>query len=116
MLRKIEAGWRHQEWLVSLRLPNLVSICVIFVPGHTGVRGNERAHRLAGTAVISNGRSMDHANVLHAIHEAGRVEDSLGDKESNNMERLRDGQVKLGAARHEHYTGSQRRIVNQMRT
>jgi hypothetical protein len=32
------------------------------------------------------------------------------------MERLRDGQVKLGAARYEQYVGSQRRIENQMRT
>jgi hypothetical protein len=31
------------------------------------------------------------------------------------MERLRDGQVKLGAARYEKYAGSQRRIVNEIR-
>jgi hypothetical protein len=44
------------------------------------------------------------------------VEDSFGNSESHSMERLRDGQVKLGVARHEHYAGSQRRMVNQMRT
>jgi hypothetical protein len=44
------------------------------------------------------------------------VEDSLGDKESSTMERLRDGQVKLGAARYEQYAGGQRRTVNQIRT
>jgi hypothetical protein len=49
--------------------------------------------------------------VLHALCEAGRVEDSLGDKESSAMERLRDGQV-----RYEKYAGSQRQIVNQIRT
>jgi hypothetical protein len=49
---------------------------------------------------------------LHALREAGRVQDSLEDKESSTMERLRDGQVKLGAARYEQYAGSQRRIVN----
>jgi hypothetical protein len=32
------------------------------------------------------------------------------------MERLRDGQVKLGAARLENYAGSLGRRVNQMRT
>jgi hypothetical protein len=41
-------------------------------------------------------------NECHALREAGRVEDSLGDKDSNTMERLKDGQVKLGPARHEH--------------
>jgi hypothetical protein len=40
------------------------------------------------------------------------VEDSLGDGDSGTMERLRDGQVKLGAARHENYAGSQRLMVN----
>jgi hypothetical protein len=54
--------------------------------------------------------------VLHALRQMGRVEDSLGDKESSTMERLRDGQVKLGVARHEQYADSQRRMVNQIRT
>jgi hypothetical protein len=69
-------------------LPDWVSICVIFVPGHAGVTGNERADRLAGTAVISDGREMDNADVFHALREAARVEDSLGDKESSTMEIL----------------------------
>jgi hypothetical protein len=59
---------------------------------------------------------MDHADVLHALREAGGVKDSLGDDESNTMERLRDGQVKLGVPRYKQYAGSQRRIVNQIRT
>jgi hypothetical protein len=33
-----------------------------------------------------------------------------------SLERLRDRQVKLGAARYEQYAGSLRRIVNQIRT
>jgi hypothetical protein len=44
------------------------------------------------------------------------LEDSLGDKESSTMERLRDGQVKLTAARYEQDADSQRRIVNQIKT
>jgi hypothetical protein len=36
---------------------------------------------LAGTAIISDGRAMDHADVLHDLLETGRVEDSLGNKE-----------------------------------
>jgi hypothetical protein len=36
----------------------------IFVPGHAGVRGNEQADRVAGMAVISDGRAMDHADVF----------------------------------------------------
>jgi hypothetical protein len=43
------------------------------------------------------------------------VEDSLKDFESNTMERLRDGQVELGASRYEDYAGSQRPMVNQIK-
>jgi hypothetical protein len=49
MFRKIEAGWKHQGWLVSLRRSNLVSTSFMSVQGHAGVRGNEKADRLAGT-------------------------------------------------------------------
>jgi hypothetical protein len=69
-----------------------------------------------GRAVIT-GSSRVRVLVKHSYYlEAGREEDSLGDSESNTMERLRDGQVKLVAVRYEHHAGSQRRIVNQMRT
>jgi hypothetical protein len=54
--------------------------------------------------------------VLHTLRETGRVEDSFGNSESDTMERLRDGQVKLGAFRYERYAGSQIGKVNQMRT
>jgi hypothetical protein len=95
---------------------NLLCIFVIFVPGHIGVRGNDRGDKLAGIATISDGRVMNHAYVLHALCEPGRVEDSLVDSYLDTTEKQRDGQVNLGAARYEHYAGSQRRMVNQMRT
>jgi hypothetical protein len=51
---------------------------------------------------------MDHADVLHSLQVEGRVEDSIGDGDSSTMERLKDGQVKLSVAKHEHHAGSQR--------
>jgi hypothetical protein len=59
---------------------------------------------------------MEHADVFLALCEVGRMEDSLGNGDSNTMERLKKGQVKLGAVTQEHYAGSQRRIFNQTRT
>jgi hypothetical protein len=93
MLRKIEVGWRRREWLESLRL-------------------SDSEETLSGTAVISYGPALNLADVLHAFREVGEGEDTHGDDESVTMERLRDGLVKLGAVRYEHYAGSQRRIVN----
>jgi hypothetical protein len=117
MLRKIELAGsvektaEDRSWLAAQRkvgiseAVNLVSIFLIFVPGRTGVRGNERADKLAGTVVIFDGRVMDHADVLHALREAERLEDSLRDCESDSMKRLSDEHVRLGVARHEHYAG-----------
>jgi hypothetical protein len=34
-------------------------------------------NRLTGTAAISVGSAMNHADVFHALREAGRVDDSL---------------------------------------
>jgi hypothetical protein len=56
-----------------------------------------------------------HSSNTHCIHESGKVEDSLGDGVFNTIERLRDSQVKIDAARYDHYAGCQR-MVNQMRT
>jgi hypothetical protein len=73
----------------------LVNIFVIFVPCHAGEKRNERPDSLAGTVVISAGRAMDHDGVLHALCEAGRVDDSLGDGESNTIGKIeqRSGQA-----------------------
>jgi hypothetical protein len=79
-----------------------------------GVKENECADRHAETAVISDGHAMDHADVLHAFCEV-KSEDLLGVGDSNIIERLRDGQEKLGIAKYEHSAGTQRQ-VNQKRT
>jgi ribonuclease HI len=38
--------------------------CVL---GHEGIKGNKQVDRLAETTVISDGRAMDYADVLHAL-------------------------------------------------
>jgi hypothetical protein len=80
------------------------------------VRGNERADFLAGTAIMESVRSMDRSDILRAIKEAGRENDSSKDIESVSMTRLHEHQVKRGVAREERFSGSQRRIVNQHTT
>lgn len=48
---------------------------IIFMPGHAGVSGNDRADRPAGVATARIARSMGRADVLSAIRETGRVKD-----------------------------------------
>jgi hypothetical protein len=42
-----------------------------FNTGYVAVKGKERTDRLAGTAVISDGRAIDHADVLQALSDEG---------------------------------------------
>jgi hypothetical protein len=48
------------------------------------MKGNERADRFTGMAVISNSHAIGHADVMHSLREERCVMDSLGD--SNIME------------------------------
>jgi hypothetical protein len=47
----------------------------IFVPGHAGVIEMNKLTGLLELMLFQ----MDHADVLHVLHEAGRVEDFLED-------------------------------------
>lgn len=65
------------------------------MPGHPGIRGNERADKLAGTATIGIGRAMGWADILNATRKAGRGKDVRHDCESANLNRLQERPVKL---------------------
>jgi hypothetical protein len=93
-----------------------MTVCFIFVPGHAGVRGNERADTLAAMATVVDGQVMDRADILNALREVGRVRDSEDANESATLTWLKELQIKRGVARQEYYTGNQRRLVHQHRT
>jgi len=67
MLRKVQTGCVRREWLESVSRSELQSVTFIFVPGHSRVRGNERADKLASLSIIAEGRAMDRADVLNAV-------------------------------------------------
>jgi hypothetical protein len=83
---------------------------------NASVRRNKRADRLSGEATMESGRSMERWDIMHAICEASRENDSSNDIESLSMNRLFEHHVRRGTAREESFSGSQRRIVNQHRT
>jgi ribonuclease HI len=66
MLRKIKTRRIRREWLEAIERSNLTAVCFIFVPGHAGVKGNERVDRLADMAVEQGGTDIiDHTDIFN---------------------------------------------------
>jgi ribonuclease HI len=59
MIRRVEAGSVRRQWLESLQRSTICRVTFLFVPGHAGVEGNEKADRLAGSATVADGQPMD---------------------------------------------------------
>ena len=93
----------------------LRQITFIFVPGHAGVEGNERADFLAGRANMIEGHPMDRGDVINALRESIRSEE-FDDCGSTSVTRMREGGIKVGTARGEHYRKRLKSMINQHRT
>lgn len=46
-------------------------VTFIFVSGHAGKKGTDRADSLASRATVVDGGAIDHANILNAIGDTG---------------------------------------------
>ena len=57
----------HSEWLDPLQRIRLNKVTWMYCPGHAGVKGNERADRLAGTATIEEGLLLGKSEVLRQL-------------------------------------------------
>ena len=115
MLRKIETGLIRCQWLESIQRSNIRSVTFIFVPGHSGVEGNERADSLASSAILTAGQPMDRADIINNLRDMGRTEDFEGNV-SSSLSRMRELGVKIGIARTERYSGRMKGTVKEHRT
>ena len=115
MIRKVEAGSVCKQWLETLGNSTILRVTFIYVPGHAGVMGNERADRLASNASIEEGQPMDHADVTNNLRDVGRSEDFEGN-DSLSLHRMKELGVRIGMARTKSHAGRRRRLVNQHRT
>ena len=78
MIQKVKTGDVRREWVESLERAkirvSLRKLTLIFVPGHAGVEGNERANQLASLTTTTDGQPMDRADILIALCEFLRSE------------------------------------------
>ena len=116
MIRKIQTGQVRRSWLESIGRSRVIRVTFIFVPGHVGVCGNERADKLAGLATVSEGLPMDRADILNNIRDIGRARDFGDTSKSSSLPRMYELEIKKGIAKNERWSGRTRAIVNQHRT
>ena len=58
LLPKVKSGMGSPDWNVSMVDIHLRKLLWVYCPGHAGVKGNDRADRLAGKATITSGMCL----------------------------------------------------------
>jgi hypothetical protein len=87
---------------------------VIYVPGHAGVRYNERADKLAGAAVAFGDLNLTAADICALIADAIKERERTEDQ-TLSMRRLLEKEVERGEGASVLLRGCQRRTATQLK-
>ena len=87
---------------------HLRKLLCVYCPGHAGVKGNDRADRLAGTATITKGLLLGSSEVLRILRHYLRAQ-SQG---HHIIDRPEEKGVERGSARRSSLKAQERAIVN----
>ena len=97
------------DWKVSMVDIHLRKRLWVYCPGHAGVKGNDRADRLAGKATFISGLLFGRPEVLRSLRHYLRAQ-SQG---HHTVDRLEERGVERRSARRSSLKGRERAIVNQ---
>ena len=92
--------------MVDIYLPKLQWM---YCPGHAGVKGKDRADRLAGKATFTSSLLFGRSEVLRSLRHYLRAQ-SQG---RHTIDRMEERGVERGSARRSSLKGRERAIVNQ---
>lgn len=59
-----------------------LKVTFIFIPGHVGIKGNERTDKLTNIVAVIGGRAMECVDILNAIWDTSQTKDSEGGLDS----------------------------------
>ena len=112
VLHKVKSGMESPDWSMSMVDIHLRKLLWVYCPGHAGVKGNDRADRLAGKATLTSGLLLGRSEVLTSLRHYLWTQ-SQG---YNTIDRLEETGVERGSARQSFLKGRERAIVNQTNT
>ena len=81
----------------------------LYSPGHAGVKGNDRADRLAGKATLTSDLLLGRSEVLRSLSHYLRAQI----QGHHTIDRLEERGVERGSARRSSLKGREKAIVNQ---
>ena len=67
VLQKVKSETESPDWNVSIADIHLRKLLWVYCPGHAGVKGNDRAERLAGRTTITSGLRLETSVVLRSL-------------------------------------------------
>ena len=109
LLQKVKSGMGSPDRNVSMVDIHLRKLHWMYCPGHAGVKGNNRADRLASKATLTSGLLLERFEVLRSLRHYLRAQ-SQG---HHTIDRLEERGVERGSARRSSLKGRGRAIVNQ---
>ena len=88
---------------------HLQKLLWVYCPGHAGVKGNDRADRLAGKATLTSGLCLGRSEALRSLKHYLRAQSQA----HHAINHLEETGVERGSARQSSLKGQERAIVNQ---
>ena len=74
LLHKVKSGMGGPDWNVSIGDIHLRKLLWVYCPGHAGVKGNDRADKLAGKAILTRGLFLGSSEVLRSLRHYLRAQ------------------------------------------
>ena len=109
LLQKVKSGMGIPDCNVLMVDIHLLRLLWVYCPGHAGVKGNDRADRLAGKATLTSGLLLGRSEVLTSLRHYLWTQ-SQG---YNTIDRLEETGVERGSARRSSLKGRERAIASQ---
>ena len=107
-----KSGMGGPDWNVSMVDIHLRKLLWVYCPEYAGVKGNDRAKRLAGKASLTSDLLLGRSEVLRSLRHYLR-EKSQG---HHTTDRLEERVVERGRARRSSLKGRERAVFNQTNT